>query len=318
MLQKLELESLNADLAAVTALLEQAIGVGDSVGKLQFEHRKEELERQITQMENLAEHSASVALFFGGKPVIGSKGIFADFAGKSLESFQEMLSKYFATLESGDLGKRGPVPFKQSTDLLVTNIARGSFGFILEEASVNESLTDTHIKFALDQLSELVARVASPDEELFERAVESLDPRVLISLRSFFRTLDDAGATIRVVEDKRDYSLTYPDVQRARLRTEAIDIEERDSDSLVGELIGLLPQHRKFELRRSDTGEIVYGSIAREISNEHLDTMSETGGVVGKQWRVKVKIREVRERNRRPKLTYTLLGLLEEIHHQKD
>jgi hypothetical protein len=44
-------------------------------------------------------------------------------------------------------------------------------------------------------------------------------------------------------------------------------------------------------------------------------TLIESAGeaVVGRWWRTKMKIREVRERNKPPRTLYTLIGLLEQI-----
>lgn len=314
MLRKLEADALKVDLAAVDELLKEAIASGDPIGELQFSQRRDELEKQIRSLEEIPENTAGVALFFGGRPVVGSKGIATDFAGKVLDSFQDMLTKRFAASEAGLLGSRGPAPFKPETQMMVTDVARGSFGFVLEEAVTNASLTETALRHTLDELTDLVTRVASTDQQLFENAVENLDSRLLVSMRKFFGILDEAGATVRIVEGERDQSLDYIDIQRARLRIDAIEIKESENDSLVGELIGLLPEHRKFELRISGTGELIYGSVSQEFTKKGLRQLLTTpGGVLGKTWRTKMNIREVRERNRPPKYSYTLLGLLEEI-----
>ena len=78
-------------------------------------------------------------------------------------------------------------------------MVRGSVGFLLEEGAPNLQLTDTPVKIAIHQAAELVAKTAAEDEAAFEQAVEALDPRLVVSLRDFFRTLDDHGATIRIV-----------------------------------------------------------------------------------------------------------------------
>lgn len=314
MLRKLELDGLRSDLAAVEGLLADAESAGDPVGKLQYARRHEELEEQISRIKGIPEHTAGVALFFGGNPVIGSKGIMADFAGRSLETFQEMIAKRFAMLETGELGRRGPIPLKSSTQMMITDVARGSFGFVLEEATDNHNLADTPLKLAVDEVSGLVTRIASADEELFEAAVESVDQRLLGALRDFFKNLDDAGATLRIVEDSRDQSLGRSDIARARQRTEAMEIEENETDTLVGELLGLVPVHRRFELRLVATGETIYGAVSADLSKTYVASLhDDLGNPTGKVWRTKMRIREVRARQRPAKLTYTLLGLMEQV-----
>lgn len=143
MLKKLEVDALKADLAALTALLAARTEDDDPVGWLQLSSRKADLERELTQIEATPETRAAVALFFGGRPVLGSKGIAANFAGKAIDRYQDLLAKRYASLESGPLGDRGPVPLHPNAQMLITEVARGSFGFMLEEASEPTSLVDT-------------------------------------------------------------------------------------------------------------------------------------------------------------------------------
>jgi hypothetical protein len=313
MLPKLELDALRADLAAVNALLAARTEEEDPSGRMQFESRKREIEQAIRALENAPEHTASVALFFGGRPVFGSKGIAADFAGKAVEMFQDLVSKRFAGLESGSLGERGPVPLRANTQLMLTDVARGSVGFVLEEAAENGTLTDSSLKQVMDEVADLLTRVASPDTDLFESAMETLDPRLLISLRDFYRHLDEAGATLRIVEGPKDDLLDSEAVRRGRARTETMEIKERESEEIMGTL-WLLPAHRKFELRRANTGDVIYGNVANEYSRLYLESLqSGPDAVVGKTWKTKMRIREVQELNRPPKFSYTLLGLVEVV-----
>ncbi|HMQ34882.1 MAG TPA: hypothetical protein PKD53_29445, partial [Chloroflexaceae bacterium] len=67
----------------------------------------------------------------------------ANFAGKAIDRYQDLLAKRYASLESGPLGDRGPVPLHPNAQMLITEVARGSFGFMLEEASEPTSLVDT-------------------------------------------------------------------------------------------------------------------------------------------------------------------------------
>lgn len=314
MMRKLDLDALRADLTAVTQMMREADENGDPVGKLQWAHRRSEIETELQRLLGSPAHTAGVALFFGGSPVIGSQGIKADFAGRSLETFQDLISKRFAMLEGGDMGSRGPIRFKPCTQMMVTDVARGSFGFMLEEAAENETLTDTPLKHAVDDISRLVVRVTAPDAALFEEAVEEMDPRMLGALRDFFRNLDDAAATLRLVEGERDVSFSGPDIHRARLRTEETEIREMQDDTVIGKLIGLIPSHRKFELRRSGTGDVIYGAVAADLSKSYQAELDAgTGNPIGRTWRTRMKVREVTERNRPLKRAYTLVGLLQEI-----
>ena len=107
--KKLSINSLSSEITTLNELLSSARQSGDIVGEMQLEHRVGELSNKLETLKDqtLADNSASVALFFGGQPVLGSKGIAAEFAGVALEQFQNLIAKVFAKNELGDLGGRG-------------------------------------------------------------------------------------------------------------------------------------------------------------------------------------------------------------------
>ncbi len=189
--RKLLLDSLKAELNSVQELLRQAQDAGDPVGELQYTHREEILKKEIEELDNVITTSASVALFFGGKPVLGSKGIAAEFAGGALERFQDLVTRTFAKAEVGPLGERGPIPQKYNTQLMITELARGSFGFVLDEMSEQSELQETALKLMVDEVAQIVEKTGSPNEPDFESILVSLDPRTLIALEDFFVILDN-------------------------------------------------------------------------------------------------------------------------------
>ena len=179
--------------------------VGDPVGELQYGYRVRLLEREIQELEREVPVRASVALFFGGRPVWGSQGIVASFAGNVLEKFQGLVSIVF----SG--------PWEESPQLVVTELARGSFGFILDEAAGKEGV----LKPALNEAIQIIEEAALSVNSDFVETVASLDVCVLDALREFFTVLDVAGATVRIVSGEREFSLDRHAVRRARSRTDS-------------------------------------------------------------------------------------------------
>jgi len=305
--RKLKLDGLRVDLSAVEGLLKEAEEFNDLVGVLQYGIRRDELLKQIEEVSQTYEPQASVALFFGGKPVLGSRGIMVDFAGAVLETFQEIISKRFAETESGHMGSRGPVPLSSNTNLMVTGIAKGSFGFILDELNDQTSLCDTSLKVVVDDVSKLIEHIAAPDEEDFEQATEELDKRTLKALREFFKSLDSQGATIRIVEGLREFSLDSHAIHRGRVRTEATSINEKE-EPLAGVIMGFLPEHKTFELRLPD-GEVIYGTASKDAAIEYATYLKTLEDPLNVEWQTHMQIREVTALRREPKVVYKLLGL---------
>lgn len=303
--RKLRLDGLQADLASLDALLQSAREMDDPVGEYQIEKRKSAIEAELNALTAAQERKASVALFFGGKPVLGSRGISADFAGHMLEYFQDLVSRAFASNELGSLGERGPIPKKQATDLMVTQLTRGSFGFVLDELSGQAELEGTALKAMVEEVVTIVEKVASSNEIDFEEVAEQLDPRMLISLKDFFMTLDTAEATVRLVDDVADISLDQPAVHRARLRIEATSIDEADL-LIEGVLVGFLPEHRKFEIQVGQNLTL-YGSVSKEAAEQYAQLVARGENPERQTWQVRIRQRTVTPLNRPPREVNLLL-----------
>jgi hypothetical protein len=313
MLKKLQKQELMAERGALQGLLTESRAINDVVGAIQFQQKLDEVEEALQRLEAVNPARASVALYFGGEKVIGSYGIQADFAGEILEDFQDLVSKSFARLEVGALGARGPVAARADSNLMVTNIARGSFGFILEEVGDQGEAFDTQMTEVVDQVASLVQVVTGPEDEAFNEAVADMDHRMVTATRNFFAHLSKAKATLRLVERDREIVLGRAEVELGRERTESLEVEELEGQLLSGLLLGLLPNHKRFEFVLED-GEPISGKVATEASRTIGDQL--LGGhfnPAGKRWRAEFLIRDVRRQGREPRRHYTLMRLVEEL-----
>lgn len=313
MLRKLRMQGLQAELASLNALLQSAREMDDPVGEFQLEKRKNKIESELQSLIAFPERKATIALFFGGKPVLGSRGISAEFAGHMLKSFQDLVARKFASAELGILGGRGPIPMKQATDLMVTNLAKGSFGFVLDELSDQEEIDTTALKLIVEEVIQILEKISSSNELDFEEVVEQLDSRMLISLKEFFVTLDSAEGTIRLVDDVADISLDFPSVHRGRLRTETISIDESDI-TIEGILVGFLPEHRKFEMLVGS--QMLYGSVSKEASEQYSQLVIRGENPERQGWKVRMRRRIVTPLNRPAREVNRLLEFLDLINAQ--
>jgi len=317
MLKKLEIDVLMADLASVEAMLASRTEEEDPSGYYQFSARKAQLEEALARAGERPETHAELGIFFGGGPVQGSRGINADFAGKALDDLQTLVSKKYSSKEVGPLGARGPVPRADTSQLLVTGVARGSFGFVLEESGVDGEIVNTPLKETVDEITDILSRVGAADEAVFDEAAAELDERTLVTLKQFFQRLDDSGATMRVVDGSRDFLLDRNAVSIARQRTQTMEIEER-GEELVGTLF-LLPNSHRFEFNSTDGRAVMKGTFGSNVVRQ-LEGQAELGQVAidpreipRRPWRVEIRTREIRERNRAPRQVFTLVRLIAPI-----
>lgn len=308
MLRKLEVEGLQADLAAVDALLADLQPQDDPIGHRQFAHRRREIQTALDQLGQAPEESGKVALFFGGRPVWGSRGIDVDFATKALESFQKAVAAQVAA-EGGPVGSRGRLPQELAPRLMLTDVARGSFGFVLEEAADNEPLVEASTKMALRRVTALMRGAGSTDEQEFERALEGAETRSLKAIGDFFREMQESGAQVRLVEGDQEITLDAAAVERARQRTEHVQINDRTLDD-DGTLIGLVPARKSFEWRRG-TGEEIVGSVHAEVATAYENSLFGGSPLVGRPLRGRFRVLTVSRPDGKRRTVYTLLNVVE-------
>lgn len=304
-------DGLLAELSAVQNQIQAAESVGDVVGSMQFTYRETELNAALEALDlkGAVETSASVALLFGGGPVFGSRGIAADFSSSAIDKFQELVSKVFASTIQDNLGARGVVPGKSHSTFLISEVARGSFGFVLEESSPSEEdVGDKGLKYSLDSTLKMLEETSSQNEQDFQELLDSLDNRILQGLRAFFKVLDNADATMRAVDDAREVTLDSSAIDRARSRTESTKIEEKEID-LVVKLVGLLPEHRKFEAI-SDKSERIYGSIAESAVVRFNEYSASGKPVLDRTFNVKAIKRSITPLNLPTKMAYHLTDVI--------
>jgi hypothetical protein len=312
-MKKLERDVLLADRMAVASLLAE-VGEDDPAARFTFTSRLEDIDEQLRRVDARTETLGEVALMFGGDPVIGSRSIDADFATRVIDAYQDLIDKQVATDEFGALAARGPVRQHQKTSLGIREILRGSIGFLLEENARQQEIDDTPIKKAMADVSKVIANTASPQDQDFEEAIAGVDPRSLVSLKVFFKALDDARATIRIVNAEEEHSLDVAAIERGRRRIEDTEIQENESDNIVGELIGFMPNRRWFELRLPGTDAVISGRVATAVTARYLELIEGPDErVLGSWWRTRMKTRVITERNKPPRTFYTLVGLLERV-----
>lgn len=310
MLKKLELQALHADIGAVDRLLQGRTAENDPLGYMQLSKRRDALQAKAAGVEATVQHKAAVGLFFAGGPVVGSRGIDATFAGKTVSLFQELVAKQFAVDEIGEMGSRGRVAMQTSSDLLVTNVVRGSVGLLLEEADQNDALVETQLKVVVDRVVDTLAAAASPAAEAFEQALEGMAPRFLATLGEFFEVMDDKNALLKVIESEREVDFSSDAIRRGRERARTAHIEDQEHDELIGRVF-ILPDSRRFELRIVEGEPPITGTISREFARRDLEALVAAGNVIGERWRVRIRTRTLTRPTRAPKVSHTLLGVIE-------
>jgi hypothetical protein len=205
----------------------------------------------------------------------------------------------------------GPIPNKEASQLHITNLVHGSFGFLLEELDQDgEPLFESPLKKAADEVSVYLAGFADPDEKLFTQVIEEIHPRVFTSLKNFFGTVYKEKGTFRIVEGERDKNFDSGAVERAWFRAEHSNVDQ-DEPQFIGRLLGVIPIKRRFEFEPDNGAKIIEGKVGDEFSQSYLEKIG-TEQFAGKRWRAFLKRRLIEKPGRSsPIERYTLLKLEE-------
>lgn len=306
---KSDRDQLAAELSALDGLL-ASLPANDFLGRIGLRSRREEIAKKITDLAQEQDRRAKVALYFGGDPVVGSIGIEAGFSTKALGSFQDLLSKVWGEAETGRLSAVGPVKDKPASQLHITSLVQGSFGFLLEELDDHgEPHFETPLKKAADQIANYMTRFASEDEQAFTETIEGMDPRVFLSLREFFEYIYRGKATFRLVDAEKDERFDRPAVERAWHRAEESSVDEQRV-RVEGRLLGVIPFRRRFEFERDGSDDIIEGTVGEKFGQTYLERIS-TEQFAGRRWAALLQRKVVTRVRRQPSEIYTLLELEE-------
>lgn len=230
------------------------------------------LERQAKTVE-----PAQTRVTFSGRPVLGTHGIYADFAMKAVSGFTDAVAAVAASL-TAPLNAMGPIPNREQNQLLITNVALGSFGFELEEMPAIQGTFDGEsvVAQAIERTqSILFAAIAADDDALAESASE-VDRRAVDKIRSFVETLQANEALCTVSFKGRSLRFsTSSDVVRTLQRMSSSNILEVEEE-IRGKFLGVLPYRRRtFEFRVEGSGDVIVGRFGPDVlqpeqANQHI------------------------------------------------
>lgn len=237
------------------------------IDRMSLEARKTQVEAEIASAPEPSREPVRARLTFRGKPIIGDQGIFADFGAAAVGAFAKAVAAIGAS-QTTALGARGVIPNREDYGLLITGVAKGSFGFELEEGTKDELLIPetSLVDHAIEQTKRILEACVGSDDDLTD-AVADADPRAVEALRAFLAFLAEQDAVCAL--EFKDEVFRFADVgqvrrSEGRLRKDNIHEEEK---RISGQFIGVLPQSRTFEFRIAEGEEIIRGKVGPDIQD---------------------------------------------------
>jgi hypothetical protein len=272
----------------------------DVLDRGSFEARLREVEQELATIDLDTRSPAKARLTFRGRPVIGSHGIFAEFAMTATNAFTDAVAAMAAAF-AGPLSSSGPIPNREQSQLLITSTAVGSFGFELEEHRETPLLLadESAVAQAIAQTQELLESTTGTDDELTDAAA-GVAPRVINAVKKFLDVLSSEDAFCAVESGGKTFR--FQDVGQVRQGLERLgqDNLHEDLATLTGEFQGVLPKRRTFEFKLAGEETVITGKIGANISdpdalNRHLHRL------------ITISVVETRVGNGRPRYVLAVL-----------
>ncbi|GAA6202371.1 hypothetical protein [Aquicoccus sp. SU-CL01552] len=300
-------ENLKAEIKQVQSILDE-IPEENVIDRYSIEQRLEELNSNLMLLPDARTEAEKLSLTFRGEPVIGSRAISADFAGKAATTFHDAFSAILAGIKSR-LRYSGPIPDKAQFPLMITGTALGSFGFEMEVPEDTPNLFDEPIgsSDAVIILKKLLRVSAVGSDDDISDIVEEIHPRAVSKVADFLSVLSKQSAWCGL-EFRNDY-FRYSDLEELKLsesRLRKENIEER-TETYRGEFQGFLPVGRNFEFKVFDDDSVLKGRLGEDIG----DTLE-----LSRDWLfrpVTVKFNVVQVGQGRPRFTLASLDDIEKV-----
>jgi hypothetical protein len=229
-----------------------------------LQQRRGELEGEIKELPAPGRQPRTV-LFFAGGPVLGTRGIDAQFASNVIDHFLQMVKSQYSVARHGGVGLRGVRRGESEARLLLTGLPRGSFGLELSQPNSEDFVAAEQLSNVLVQLTKVIES-AGRDDESFAFALDEVSPRVLQRLKDFFKVAADSKARMRVVSGDLECELNETAVAQAYERVSLAESRDQILD-VQGVFRGATLDTWRFDFR-ADQGENISGRLADEVSDE--------------------------------------------------
>lgn len=254
----------------------------DVISRMSLEYRLNQLNEEI-EHSNINNYSpAKATLTFRGDPVIGTYGISSNFGSKIVRAFNGAITTIAKAIS--------PVAENFKIEpLIITGTAKGSFGFVLEEASKLQQLDfdeESIISKSLIKAYRILnSAILSDDDELSDE-IDDIDEASIRKLRGFIELLLKEKATFTL--NSSDFSLVIRNPQQLESINQRLSIdnikEEIKDINVIFE--GVLPNKRQCEFKIiSNSDEETFIEVAK--ISQHINHPEVINKLLGKKVKAK-------------------------------
>ncbi len=258
-------DALSSEIQELELMLNQLPGSA-AIQRLSLENRLKSARDALLRQESVPRRERA-RLTFRGRPVTGSRGISADFAGKASNAFADAFAAVVAGLNDS-LRFMGPIPDRAKNQLLITGTAVGSFGFEFELPAGGLFPDQEKAEDALQKMQGLWEAAALKSDDEVAELVDTIHPRAVKKISEFLELLQQHQAWCGLEFKQRIFRFEGPDqLKQSADRLEEGNIKE-DREQHQGVFVGVLPHSRSFEFQTSNA--LIKGRIGSAVEDPDL------------------------------------------------
>jgi hypothetical protein len=247
---------------------------------------------------------SKIRLLFSGNAVKGSLGIKSSFVGKTIAPIQELIKTQAAIVRFGNVSKRGQVKRSISTDLYLTSLPIGSFGFELSQLEIKDLFDESEIAKSIKQVISLIESTAKSDEA-FEKIIEDTPKRSLNNLHKFFKEASDENSIVKLESGDLFVEISEQKVHEGYDRVSST-LNDEGEIFVNATLRGFLLDSSRFEII-DEKGKGITGLISEHLSEEEIIEYDKK--YLNKPCKVHLQTNQTTFKTGNQKTTYELLEI---------
>ena len=240
--------------------------VGHPIMEPSLKERLAILEEELSTIpKNIKE--SKIRLLFSGGAVVGSIGIKSDFVSKTIKPLQELIKTQTAIVKFGQVGQRGKAKKSSISELYLTALPTGSFGYELSLLDPSDLFDKEDVAKSIQDVVKILEGTAKSDD-IFQQIVGAMSKRAFNNLSTFFKEVANENSILKLDSGTTHIELTATDVKNGYVRVSSTQYEETPV-VIKGIFKGILLDSGKFEII-NDEGQPIKGDVDDSLDTDIL------------------------------------------------
>ncbi|MEY8607263.1 MULTISPECIES: hypothetical protein [Bacteroidales] len=243
-----------------------AMANGNPFIEISLNERLTELKEQLDQFIERIE--PKIKLLFSGDAVYGSLGISSNFVSRTMIPIQNLIRLQTSVSRYGNNdSKRGTIRGKKLSELYLTTLERGSFGYELSLLNPKDLFEEEEVAQSIKSVIDIINDISNSDET-FEQRIQSLPARGLGFLNSFFKEVSNNNSILKIESGSEYIELSSTQVKRSYSRVSSTICNEEEVTEKAF-FKGALIDTGKFEIS-TPFGMKINGDISADLTQDEI------------------------------------------------